>query len=67
MRNSMERPTLTVKINGQDIPDFYYMLRWFARNKGNTFTYIKQQAGITDERFKDFNYTRPDGKADANG
>lgn len=43
MRNSMERPTLKVEINGQDIPDFYYMLRWFARNKGNTFTYIKQQ------------------------
>ena len=43
MQNSMERPTLTVKINGQDIPDFYYMLRLFARNKGNTFTYIKQQ------------------------
>ena len=38
----MERPPLNVKIAGQDIPDFYYMLRWFARNKGNTFTYLKQ-------------------------
>lgn len=38
----MERPALNVKIAGQDIPDFYYMLRWFARNKGNTFTYLKQ-------------------------
>ena len=34
---------MTVEIIPQDIPDFYYMLRWFARNKGNTFTYIKQQ------------------------
>lgn len=39
----MERPPLKVIISGMDIPDLYYMLRWFARNKGNTFTYIKQQ------------------------
>jgi hypothetical protein len=36
----MSRPTLTVKIGGQDIPDFYYMVRWFTKNKGNTFCYL---------------------------
>ena len=39
----MERPTLTVKINGQDIPDFFYMVRWFTKNKGNTFAVLYQQ------------------------
>ena len=31
---------LTVKIAEQDIGDFYWMVRWFTRNKGNTFAYL---------------------------
>jgi hypothetical protein len=39
----------------------------FGEEVADFMNTIKQQAGITDERFKDFNYTREDGKADANG
>ena len=34
---------LTIKIAPHDIPDFYYMLRLFAQNKGNTFTYLETE------------------------
>ncbi len=33
----------------------------FGEEVADFMNAIKQQAGITDERFKDFNYTRPDG------
>ncbi len=39
----MERPPLKVIISGMDIPDFYLMLRDFARQRGNTFTYLRQE------------------------
>ena len=34
---------MTVEIIPQDIPDFFYMVRWFTKNKGNTFAVLYQQ------------------------
>lgn len=34
---------MTVEIIPQDIGDFYYMVRWFTMNKGNTFAVLYQQ------------------------
>ena len=34
---------MTIKIAPRDIPDFYYMLRWFDHNRGNTFTHLKKE------------------------
>lgn len=31
---------LTVKIAPQDVGDFYYMVRWYTRNRANTFAYL---------------------------
>jgi len=31
---------MTVEIIPQDIGDFYYMVRWFTKNKGNTFAVL---------------------------
>ena len=31
---------MKIIISDQDIGDFYYMVRWFTRNKGNTFAYL---------------------------
>lgn len=43
-----EDKTLTINISRQDIPDFYAMVRWSIRTRGNTFTYLKQEL---DKRF----------------
>ena len=34
---------MTVEIIPQDIPDFFYMVRWFTKNRGNTFAVLYQQ------------------------
>ena len=34
---------LTVKIADQDIGDFYWMVRWYTRHKGNTFAYLLKE------------------------
>ncbi len=31
---------LAVEIAPQDVGDFYYMVRWYTRNRANTFAYL---------------------------